>query len=72
MITKEMIAQLEAQMKRNQIESRRESEKSKNAEVVKRTDFDRDERITTVYENGVIDYITVRSVRKKKEENLER
>lgn len=72
MITKEMIAQLEAQMKRNQIENQQESEKSKNAQVVKRTDFDRDERITTVYENGVIDYITVRSVRKKKEENLER
>lgn len=72
MISKEMIAQLEAQMKRNQIESQRESEKSKNAQVVKRTDFDRDERITTVYENGMIDYITVRSVRKTKETNLER
>lgn len=72
MITKEMIAQLEAQMKRNQIESQQESEKSKNAEVITRTDFDRDERITTVYENGVIDYITVRSVRKTKETNLER
>lgn len=67
-----MIAQLEAQMKRNQIENQQESEKSKNAQVVKRTDFDRDERITTVYENGVIDYITVRSVRKTKETNLER
>lgn len=72
MITKEMIAQLEAQMKRNQIENQQESEKSKNAEVIIRTDFDRDERITTVYENGVIDYITVRSVRKIKETNLER
>ena len=72
MITQSIIALLEEQMKRNQIENQRESEIRKNATVVTRTDFDRDERITTVYENGHIDYVTIRSTKKPKTQDLER
>lgn len=35
-------------------------------------DFDRDERITTVYEEGGVDFVTIRSVRKKKDPERER
>ena len=54
---------------RSKIAFKQKSQKMVGKNIV---DFDRDERITTVYEEGGVDFVTIRSVRKKKDPERER
>lgn len=69
MITREMITQYQKEANEQAIKncSNRFGKKEK-----KFVEFDRDERITTVYSDEGIDYITIRSVRKKHDEEMTR
>lgn len=69
MITREMITQYQKQASEQAIKNcpNRFGKKEK-----KFVEFDRDERITTVYSDEGIDYITIGSVRKKHDEEMTR
>lgn len=69
MITRDMIAKFQKEASEQAIKNCADRFGVKEKKLV---DFDRDERITTVYSDEGIDYITIRSVRKKHDEEMTR